>query len=543
MSRLRITGIALMFFLTNFCMAADPTNAVPMSVKLEVSNAEEYIERPIAIAGVTPGGGGGAGAVSSAVTNPSTPGASAATSSADAPKKYFNNVESGESYIFVKAKITPNWIPVSNLSWNGSASGFERVNADTYRISRNSPFEWKTSKVTLNYSGGTCSTEVEVGVYQVEALITPAGSPVGAGAKDGGDGQNEYTYSESASATFAINYKATITPANMAKPAAEKIVFMPPEIAGSAPVWDDANPGGQANHGGDPHVVAKLVMTNMPTTNAQFGEKTIKMKDKGVFVKLPGAADELVQKIEVFFPKYARNHQVVAYRTAANWFAYWKEGNVVPAMNTTEATVEYSDPSGLYLAKYVFDTNKVILYGGIRGASSESSPVTRPEVTQWPLETFPNNPAKQAADNQYGIPITATGLYPGGRIYPAITIGASGKGIRCVAMMMRHELRHKTLLATASGARIHWTEFDFDRDKIMAWDEATLNGISTDWKIPDTYGMRYYNAEYIGYGDQELRARKAEEAVVAADYDTSKDWANPGSNSKTKYGPLLEDGP
>ena len=67
--------------------------------------------------------------------------------------------------------------------------------------------------------------------------------------------------------------------------------------------------------------------------------------------------------------------------------------------------------------------------------------------------------------------------------------------------------------------------------------EATLNSVASDTSNPDTFGLRFvFSGEYVSYGENEVRCRKVE-LQPGITVSPAKDWANPGSQSKTKFGP------
>ena len=58
---------------------------------------------------------------------------------------------------------------------------------------------------------------------------------------------------------------------------------------------------------------------------------------------------------------------------------------------------------------------------------------------------------------------------------------------------------------------------------------------------PDTYDVAGTTgrSQYRATGDEELRAWHAEQ-TLGTPYDPTLDWANPGCQSKDKYGPELQ---
>jgi hypothetical protein len=134
-----------------------------------------------------------------------------------------------------------------------------------------------------------------------------------------------------------------------------------------------------------------------------------------------------------------------------------------------------------------------------------------------------------AAETNSG-PETFTGVAP----YGSITVTGTGKGIKCVAETVTHEVHHLTLFGILAGRP------DADGDGIADTDEATLDGLNSNAASGDTYGLgAYFNdppgTGYWRYGDNELRCRLKE--LVPDPYSPALDWANPGCQSKNKFGP------
>ena len=111
----------------------------------------------------------------------------------------------------------------------------------------------------------------------------------------------------------------------------------------------------------------------------------------------------------------------------------------------------------------------------------------------------------------------------------SITVTGTGKGIQCVAETLAHENNHLLLYGRLGN------KTDADGDGIADSDESTLQGVETLVDNPDTYNMASYNTAYETNGDNEIRCRKAELNVT--NYHPRRDWANPGCQSKTQFGP------
>jgi hypothetical protein len=73
---------------------------------------------------------------------------------------------------------------------------------------------------------------------------------------------------------------------------------------------------------------------------------------------------------------------------------------------------------------------------------------------------------------------------------------------------------------------------DDDEDTIGDVEEANLQGVNTSANDEDTYNM---GGDYYSYGDNEVRCRKKELTPVTC--YPKKDWANPGCQSLSKFGP------
>lgn len=321
-----------------------------------------------------------------------------------------------------------------------------------------------------------CSDICVVRVTKVE-LVTPSGDPVGA-PSDSGDGQNEFTYSTAMPGVLTMNLKARVTPASAARGIANACVFGVESIGDSVMSWRDANPAGCAK-ASDGTLIATVTFTGLPKNNSDFGRKTASITFGGIL------CDE--KSYEVFFPKNAKNHPL-GQADSPNWFYYWKQGDVcgIPLKCIYADDASYG---------YVIPGKDTILRLG------PDAPTTN---------TGPEN-------------------YEAGRDgYGAITVTGSGKGIQCVAETVQHELHHLELYN-----KFHGQAEDPDEDGIPSSAEPTQDGISTHPNDPDTYRM---GGGYSLYGDNEIRCRKQELSLTISVYP-DKDWANPGCQSKSQFGP------
>ncbi|MFT5633214.1 MAG: hypothetical protein ACI9SQ_000927, partial [Rubritalea sp.] len=258
----------------------------------------------------------------------------------------------------------------------------------------------------------------------------------------------------------------------------DAVVFEVGSVGDSVKTWDGANPGGIATRSGN-NYKAKVSFTGLPKHNWQFGKK--------IAAFTFATANSSQQPYEVFYNKNATNNPE---GLNPNWFYYWKEGKVcgIPAN-----------------AKY----NSTIGYGRVINGVLELGPF--------------------ASKNNNG-PETFTGT----AAYGSITVTGGGKGIACAAETAVHELRHQHYLDIASVFSA-----DDDSDGIENKNEPSIDGVKTDSSDPDTFNLRLKSpsyAIYATYGDEEVRCRKREITHRPQLYP-SKDWANPGCQSKVQYGP------
>lgn len=265
-----------------------------------------------------------------------------------------------------------------------------------------------------------------------------------------------------------------------------KFIFEVDTIGSSTFAWDAANPGGKATVSGD-FITATATYTGLPQNNSDFGLKKARMKFDG------NNAGEA--KFEVFFPKYEKNHPGEGNEVTPNWSYYWKNGNVCGIPQDTIYDGSKSD----------FGYTRPSIDSIVRLCESAPEKNTGPE-------TF------------YGFPLLTYGTQ---------VVTGQGKGIQCVAETVFHELHHIQIYAARSVIPFS----DTDEDGVMNTDEPSLDGMASDPTNPDTYGVHFkFNGSYSEIGDNEIRCRKVE-LVSTIQLFPTKDWANPGCQTKKKFGP------
>ena len=382
------------------------------------------------------------------------------------------------------------------------------------------PADWKIEKIsgTLNFDGAVgklsgrirknsegeivirvmpCSSSsdhfyLKIIVFKVE-FVTPKGDPVAA-PDDSGDGQNEFTFSNAAPGILSMDLKSKITPAGIAAKIKSKVKYFVDGIGSSTRSWSAANPNGEPSVNAD-YLEAHVEYTGLPAHNSDFGKKKVKIRfnDKDI--------EET--EIEVFFDKSATNHPGTGSGTVPNWFYYWQDGDVCGIEDD-----------------YIYD-------------STASFGYTLPGTDDI-VRLGPDAPTSNTGPETYN---------SGNPTYGSITVTGQGDGIQCVAETIQHELHHLTIYDTFhdriavahanGGANNGDPDDDPDGDEIPNGDEPTYNGIKSDPSDPDTFNM---GGTYASYGDQEVRCRDIELHLTIA-YHKDKDWANPGCQSKNKFGP------
>jgi hypothetical protein len=300
----------------------------------------------------------------------------------------------------------------------------------------------------------------------------------------------QYTFNSAEPGVLNILFKAAATPssAGILEKMKDRVSFKMEGIGNSKMEWDAANPGGKAIVSGG-FLTAKLKFSGLPTKNADFGKKQVELL-------VDGSPVESV-KVEVFFPKEATNHPG---RTAGdpNWFYYWKEGNV--------CGIRAND---LYEDEDVFGETKPAQDRNIR--LGRSAPGTN------------DGPSHCTA--------TETG-------YGSVTVTGQGKGIKCVAETIEHELHHIAIYEAYHQQIAANPQLDADHDNIPIPAEAALDAIKSDPANADTFNLvRLYGQDYATYGDEDVRCRK-KELKLTIKYEVEKDWANPGCQTRpAPFGP------
>lgn len=182
-----------------------------------------------------------------------------------------------------------------------------------------------------------------------------------------------------------------------------------------------------------------------------------------------------------------------------NWYYYWKEGSVCGI--TASVHYETNPAFGFYVP------------GDDHIHVCDAAPT--------------KNTGPETYTNDAGGSITVTGV---------------GIGPQSVAETIAHEFLHKQIYddwhalisaAEQDGQNDGDDYDDPDDDAIPNVKEDGFFGITTDKNDPDTYNM---GGGYSGYGDNEIRCRK-KELDPGITVDTSKDWADPGTNSDPPYNP------
>ena len=317
--------------------------------------------------------------------------------------------------------------------------------------------------------------------YAVLKLVTPRGNPR-TKPRDSGDGQNEFTYDASKPGRLVINFKAKLIPSipGLAMKMAPRVRFRIDEIGKTLPEWDRPNPDGQASVAGNA-LVAKLTVIGLPARNADLGKKRVDLLLDGQLVE---SSD-----VEVFFNKDAENHPGTV--QGPNWFYYWQEGGVCGIDRRTE----YDPQSEFGKSGYLTQT----VYLGSMAAGTNDGPER----------------------------------YTSGSGYGSVTVTGRGKGIKCVAETVEHEKHHLANFNAFHAAIVATPPVDPDKDGIPNANEPALDGMRSNTANPDTFRM---GGDYSGYGDDEIRCRK-KELQLTIPYFTERDWANPGCQSKNRFGP------
>jgi hypothetical protein len=318
----------------------------------------------------------------------------------------------------------------------------------------------------------------------------PAADPCSSPAPATIDGQNEFTFACGSPGKLVIDFKASITPASAINSVRDRVSFTIDPIAGSTLRWDASNPNGKAKIENG-FLVAKATFTGLPAKNSDFGLKTVQLLLDG----------KLCEKtlVEIFFPKFGINHPGVMVGDP-NWFYYWQEGQVCGIA-----------------PKDQFDGTKDVRY------IAYSKPWDDSDVRLCPPAAMTNQG-----------PITYSGVGTWG----SVTGCGTGRGIKKVAEVLEHERKHISIYQTYHPRIQASPGVDGDKDHVPNASEPTDAGVRSNPADSDTFNVAVTQnfPGYKSYGDDEIRCRTNERNLTIP-YYPKKDWANPGCQSKTKYGP------
>ncbi len=164
----------------------------------------------------------------------------------------------------------------------------------------------------MNCQCGDSEKKTTIYVFSM-ALVTPAGDPTTTnGAKDSGDGQNEFTFNSASPGVLTMNLKASVIPASAAQHVASKVSFVVASIGNAIPVYSQVSSDNQG------FLSATATITGLPENNSAFGLKTANLKFDGNTV--------LSNSYEVFFLRDAYNHPPCqGCSECPNWFYYWRQ--------------------------------------------------------------------------------------------------------------------------------------------------------------------------------------------------------------------------
>ncbi|GAA5129108.1 hypothetical protein GCM10023212_36650 [Luteolibacter yonseiensis] len=311
--------------------------------------------------------------------------------------------------------------------------------------------------------------------------ITPKESPV-TKPDDSGDGQNEFTYSTANTGVLEIELKIRVKPDGTAGLTghdgvkfSDRCIYKLPAISGSTFEWDPLNTDGKSSVSGE-HLIAKAKYTALPTDNTGFGLKQAEFE-------CDGHADTLEKgDFEVFFPKEATNHPGVGAGVTPNWYFYWA-GTAVPGYDLTSGTYSYAPGGADQYAEY--NSNPSAPHYTIHGPASA-----------------------------------------GHEVYNAAGLSVDRKGIDTLAATLVHEKTHRQVdLNNLSGGTWHGM-LDSDLDELPDQWETSNSSLGFD-KNNDT------SFPGFPYGDDE--EVYCERAAYGTTGDASKDWANPGKQTKNKF--------
>lgn len=311
-------------------------------------------------------------------------------------------------------------------------------------------------------------------------FITPAGDPVNApvdaGTAPGSipDGANEFTFSNAASGVLTMKLKARVSGFG-SMPAAEKakFTFEVDGIGASAFAWDAGNPGGKASGSGD-FITATATFSGLPQNNTDLGLKKARVKYD--------SSNAAKAEFEVFYSAKAKNHPGGVF-SHTNWFHYYKQ-------NAGGGAYGYNDSGYKGRGR-----------SGSNSAGGDSSIIIGPEAFDG--DTY-------ITTNLVGGRLRATGWSNTTKYY------ANFSGV------LAHERQH------ANGEVAQGGSNDPDSDWL-----ATDFEIHTSKTNPnDPFSASSGVAAVAGFTDDEVYAGGPVEENGIKKADTSKDWANPGTNHK-----------
>ena len=254
------------------------------------------------------------------------------------------------------------------------------------------------------------------------------------------------------------------------------------------------------------YLTATLTYTNLPNASEFFGMKAVRLFH--VSISNPVASN----RFAAFYPKYALNaHFAKAPNPYPNWFYYWQQGKALTDANGNNA-----------MAGCVYDPN--VGYGL---ADYQSGNIRLGRL------------AASTNDGSYTV-INSTTL-------AEMVVGNNGRGIKCVAETLQHELEHFKIynqfykyVNTPADGDGDWipdmAECGYDMiSGQYDLHEPGYGGVASDPNKKDTYNL----ATVIKFqpfslsGDREMRCYLRERDNTIQIHP-DRDWANPGSQHKNK---------
>ena len=493
-----------------------------------------------------------------------------------------------------KAPLTHMIVKVNNAT-----TYYKRFDTDkTYKLkdltSTTKPFyvictepsrEWNKSSVTFTHVLSGASDKANYTCCGL-AFITPSGSPekyetdkngdpvvVNPNAaepadryrerakneengNEGTDGQNEFCFSKTGQ-ELTVRFKVGILP----QPPAEKLDAMLTKFLGSTrtgtftvqelressgngtPVWGSNKKRTLSNKVTEKDGVFadEAVYSGYPTKNEGFGKYTVAFKADKV---------NLSADYEVFYPKEGTQHPFCSScDKCPNWFYYWQQGAVsgMKGVKYAESTSDiYRHPNGKKMQNPL-GMHKSAMYVDDMGGFRDGKWVPR---YVWSITESCIYLSELAAG------CDGAGEYNLKGMTMTIGMGERFCGVAKVAKVYAHEQCHRNYFERLMGelnnedisidGRTRKTIYigskeqrdkDVDQDGITDyWEEAEKDmrseKIKSDtFKFHEEKGME----DYKSYGDNEIRARRAER--TAYNYDIFQDWAEPGCQSQIPCGP------